>query len=100
MSDQPFRFTPRTARRMCLCGTQGDRNRRDASASSAGTERSGKAKAFSSTAAIGAAGTNDGETDRKPANPIPCPGPCRETGVAEHKPLNGALKGARLNYFV
>ncbi len=27
-SDQPFRFTPRTARRACLCGTQGGRRRR------------------------------------------------------------------------
>ena len=93
-SDRPFRFTPRTARRACLCGTQGGRRWRMRRHRPPGWVPSGRRPPSVRFAM-------EREADEKTERPGP------ETGEQHprllslqrdrsrgHKPLNGALKGA------
>ena len=81
-SEQPFRFTPRTARRACLCGTQGGRRWRMRRHRPPGWTPSGR-KLLPSVSPWRARRMQKRKGPcRKPASNIPVPCLCRGTEVA------------------
>ncbi|AOF88748.1 hypothetical protein BSY16_3785 [Sinorhizobium sp. RAC02] len=99
---QTLSFHARTARRMCLCGTQGGWVWRMRRHRPPGWQQSGRGKPLSVHNVLkvrSCAAKNRNGPSRKPAADIHRHRPLQRDRSRRQKPLNGALKGATYTHF-